>query len=107
VLFVDELIVEEVVPEWDGELEGHFGEGLAQADARPAQEGREGEGATLAAARLLIVVALHVEAVGDELSGLLPLFGVILNLVNHDVEGVALSEVNASHSRIFRHAACG
>ena len=51
-------------------------------------------------------MTLHVKAFWYKRFRLLPLFWVILNLLNHDVEGFVLLKVNTCHSHIFRHASC-
>ena len=78
-LFLDQLEVKEVVPEWNRKLKGYLSECLAEADALSTEERTPSKWISLGSVRLPKVLAAWVEALRNELLWCFELFRVVLD----------------------------
>lgn len=106
-LLFNELEIETVVPERDHELESDLRKSLPKTDARATQERREGERLALLTRGCLVPFAVSVESFRHELFRLPPLPRIPVDVLNHDVKGVAGVHVDTADADIFVDARGG
>jgi hypothetical protein len=106
VLRISKLKVKEVEPQGDHQLERHLSKSFAETDSDATQEGCVSERASPAAIRLLVPVTLRVETIWLEKLCILPLFGVITNRLEIDVEGFSSFDIDSTNAQILSETRC-